>query len=145
MVMYFYLPSYFFKMVFLVLRYSGHFFWSAMVMDAVANARIDCHTPPHNTLHTSALLLHALHLTSHFNNNIKICHGSPASVLFPISPPKVSTIAYFICVIHAESDSPSTIIMINLQIHCLSTIVWNCIYTGDHARVNVGYRDADCN
>jgi hypothetical protein len=40
-----YLPSYFFKMVFLVLKYKGHFFSYAMFIDASAKAWIDCTTP----------------------------------------------------------------------------------------------------
>jgi hypothetical protein len=40
-----YLPSYFFKIVFLVLKYKGHFFSYAMVIDALAKVQIDYTTP----------------------------------------------------------------------------------------------------
>jgi hypothetical protein len=40
-----YLPSYLFKMVFLVLKYKAHFFSYATVIDVLAKAQIDYMTP----------------------------------------------------------------------------------------------------
>jgi hypothetical protein len=60
-----YLPSYFFKMVFLVLRYNGHFLLYAMVIDASAKDRMDCTT----SLETEGILTYQMQPDSNKTKN----------------------------------------------------------------------------
>ncbi len=121
-------------MVFLVLRYNGHFLLYAMVIDASAKDRMDCTT----SLETEGILTYQMQPDSNKTKNY-VLHPCPLTrntrktgnwlagfSLLSVLYDQENSNEYLICVVHGNPNSSSTLEIINLKLLCFPAFLWNC-------------------